>query len=63
MQVLTVLAPTMNFQLGDIWRIPYFDNRPREVEVSTLVIDNVQASKEDWDSLETSWDFKRHPLI
>ncbi len=62
-QVLTVLAPTMNFQLGDIWRIPYFDNRPREVEVSTLVIDNVQASKEDWDSLETSWDFKRHPLI
>ena len=62
-QVLTVLAPTMNFQLGDIWRIPYFDNRPREIEVSTLVIDNVQASKEDWDSIETSWDFKRHPLI
>ena len=23
----------------------------------------IKISKEDWDSFETSWDFKRHPLI
>ena len=32
-------------------------------EVSELVDDNIAVSKEDWDSFETSWDFKVHPLV
>lgn len=24
---------------------------------------NILLSKSDWDSFETSWDFKRHPLV
>ena len=23
----------------------------------------IQIEKQDWDSFETSWDFKRHPLL
>ena len=32
-------------------------------EVSEVVDGNIAASKEDWDSFETSWDFKKHPLL
>lgn len=28
-----------------------------------MVEENLRISKTDWDSFETSWDFKRHPLI
>ena len=31
--------------------------------VKDLVRENIKESKEDWDAFETSWDFKRHPLI
>ena len=31
--------------------------------VTDLAADNILVSKEDWDSFETSWDFKRHPLV
>ena len=62
-QILQCLAPTMNFQLGDIWRIPYFTDRPKSPLVEKLVEENISDSQSDWDSYETSWDFKKHPLI
>lgn len=33
----------------------------REVEANALSATNISAC--DWDSFETSWDFKRHPLV
>lgn len=36
---------------------------PDNLEISTLVKSNVLISEDDWDSFETSWDFKRHPLL
>ena len=32
-------------------------------KVSVLVGENVEFSKKDWDSFETSWDFQHHPLL
>jgi hypothetical protein len=32
-------------------------------QVEELVSKNISLSRADWDSFETSWDFKRHPLI
>ena len=60
---LTILAPTMNFQLGDIWRIPYFENRPESQAVIPLAKCNVAISQADWDTQETSWNFAKHPLV
>lgn len=60
--LLKVLAPTINFQVGDIANIPVLkidDN----TEIQELVEKNIQQSKKDWDCYETSWDFKRHPLV
>lgn len=32
-------------------------------EVDERVYQNIQISKDDWDSFENSWDFKRNPLV
>lgn len=59
--ILKILNPTMNFQAGNVKSIPVrFSNRELIEEIS---INNVELSKTDWDSFETSWDFTTHPLI
>ena len=35
----------------------------KKERVDKLVAENIELSKVDWDSFETSWDFERHPLI
>ena len=62
-KLLQCLAPTLNFQLGDIWRIPFFVDRPFSSTVESLVEDNIALSRSDWDAFEDSWNFKRHPII
>ena len=62
-EVLRILASTLNFQLGDIWRIPYFIEQPRFDAVSHSVKNCIAISRVDWDAQETSWDFKRHSLL
>ncbi|HPX83497.1 MAG TPA: hypothetical protein PLI36_03310 [Bacilli bacterium] len=58
---LDVLNPTLNTGADTIRKIPVFDSK--EDEVSLIVNDNIKHCKDDWDSFETSWDFKKHPLI
>lgn len=58
---LALIAPTINTQPGDIAKIPILFSP--DVDVKKWVFNNIQISKEDWDSFETSWDFKRHSLI
>ena len=59
--VIQVLNPTMNIVINDICSIPViFDNVEVVEELSKKC---VELSKEDWNSTETSWDFKKHPLI
>ena len=62
-EMIKLLAPTMNCQVGDIARLPILHSRSMEEEVNTLVKENIRLSKEDWDSFEKSWDFKTHPFI
>lgn len=58
---LSFLAPTLDFKVGDIAQIPDADKDVEPVAgLGELLID---GSKSDWDSFETSWDFKRHPLV
>lgn len=60
---IKILNPTMTTQVGDMTRIPvkisytYFD------EITELVNQCIELSKEDWDSFETSWGFEKHPLV
>ena len=61
MNILLYLAPTINYGPEQINRIPVLYGENAAVE--NLVKNNVDLSRFDWDSCETSWDFKRHPLI
>lgn len=44
-------------------RVPMILNKNEKENVDNLVENNIQICKTDWDSFETSWDFKKHPLV
>lgn len=58
---LNIIAPTLTYNVGDVTRIPY--KQIMRADIENLVKNNVILSRTDWDSYETSWDFRRHPLI
>lgn len=57
---LKVLNPTINCQPGNVGSIPLIVKD--KDYVMRLVEDNKSLSLHDWDSHETSWNFKRNPL-
>lgn len=59
--ILKTLNPTMNYQAGNIKSLPIVFDKETQIESKAEM--NVSVSKDDWDSFETSWDFKKHPLI
>lgn len=61
--VLSMLNPTLNMQVRDIKALPMLISAELQPAINSLVDSSVDISKIDWDSFETSWDFKRHPLI
>ena len=62
MKILEVIAPTINYQCGDIANIPVIQDGCTN-DVCEVAQENIFISKTDWDSYETSWDFKRNPLV
>jgi hypothetical protein len=58
---LDISNNTINYQPGDIAKIPIINKKVNDI--SKIVRENIIISKQDWDSFETSWDFKIHPLI
>lgn len=62
--VLQLFNSTMHCQVGDVARVPYLAPAAADKQhISDLSQRSLDASKADWDSFETSWDFKRHPLV
>ena len=60
---IKIINPTVTTQVGDMARIPIILNEDKHSEVDKIVVLEVQKAKSDWDSFETSWDFKVHPLV
>lgn len=58
-----LLNPTVTLQVKDVKNTPLIIDEKQKDVVSALSKMNVGLSKDDWDSFETSWDFKRHPLV
>ncbi len=57
------LNPTLNFQSGEVAKFPVLINSNYKKKIDEIVDENVKLSKEDWDSNEISWDFKRIDLL
>ena len=56
-----VFNPTINLQVKDVKNIPIILDKHELIEL--LSKECVSLCKTDWDSFETSWDFKTHPLL
>ncbi len=62
--VLSIVAPTLNYQVGDISLLPILQpNENNLARITDLVITNIDLSRIDWNSRETSWDFRRNPMV
>lgn len=65
-EFLKILAPTLDYKVGDIADLPLVYNRDNSLIfncINKLTDTNINICKKDWDSFETSWDFKKHPLL
>lgn len=60
--LLSIINPTLNFQISDIMNVPLILDKKCDY-IEKIVSENISISKTDWDSFETSWDFKKHPLV
>ena len=60
---LSLIAPTLNYQTGDVGNLPILSMDSEGGPINLLTKQNIAMSKSDWDSFETSWDFKHHPLV
>ena len=60
---LNLVNPTLNFQAVEVAAMPLIFNKNLKIQIDNIVEQNIQISKDDWDSFETSWDFEQHPLL
>ena len=60
LSALSFMSPTLNFEGGQVRALPFFQSGENAAELGKR---NISISKEDYDSQETSWDFKRSPLV
>ncbi|MEJ8785700.1 BREX-1 system adenine-specific DNA-methyltransferase PglX [Peptoniphilus sp. HCN-40583] len=58
---LEVLAPNMKFEVGQMALVPII--KKPSIRINKLVENTVVIARTDWDSYETSWDFKHHPFL
>lgn len=61
--LLNILNPTMNFQIGDVAKMPLIYDEHYENKVNELVDKCIELSENDWNDFETSWNFKRLNIL
>ncbi len=62
-KLLSILAPTVNFQVGNIGDLPFIMNEKYLDRIKTLVQENINLCKENWNNQDISWDFMISPLL
>jgi len=62
-QILKIINPTINCQVIDVQRTPVIFEESQFDAVVDTTKKNIAISVSDWDSFETSWDFRKHPLV
>ena len=60
-KIIRMLNPTLNTNIGDVMAQPLIIERKEEVVALTQK--SIYEAQNDWNSFETSWEFRRHPLI
>lgn len=61
--LLAFLSPSLRFTEGPIGLLPIAAEQNASGDIKDSVRLALAISRSDYDSFETSWDFKRHPLV
>ena len=61
--ILSVFSQSVNYEVGQIAALPIIEPGEHKEAIEELSSDCVELSKTEWDSFETSWNFKRHPIV
>lgn len=59
--ILNMINPTVSYPIDSIYKVPY--TSANDLSLNIAVKENINLAHYDWDSYETSWDFKRNPLV
>lgn len=62
-KMLLILAPTLDYHEGPMSKVPTVIDVDKKDVVGDISKNNITIAKNNWDSYETSWDFKRNPLV
>ena len=62
-EIMRIVNPTLNFPPNYLEQTPLIEHAALKSTINDRVDQCIDISKLDWDSFETSWDFKRHPLV
>ncbi|MBO5318823.1 MAG: BREX-1 system adenine-specific DNA-methyltransferase PglX [Ruminococcus sp.] len=60
---LDLLNPTINLNVTNVSTLPLIVDSEQKNKIIAISKQNIDISKNDWDSFETSWDFEKHPLV
>lgn len=61
--ITSLINPTLNMNAGDVAKLPIAEQMFDVPAISIIVDELICISRIDYDSFETSWDFKRNPLL
>ena len=61
--MMNVLSQTLNYEVGNVKSIPLVISAGQKETVETISKRNIELSFDDLSTYETSWDFKRNPLV
>ena len=58
-----LICQGLHYSTGQIPKIPFINDDSTKKTVENIVKNNICDTRLDWDSFETSWNFKVHPLV
>ncbi len=61
--MLDLISPTLNYEVSKIGALPLADGIESDGSIKSLAKQAVNMTELDWNSFETSWDFKHCPLV
>ena len=60
-----IISPALNYEQGNIKSLPFIlpALQDTKLRIESLTQENIDISKEEWDSREISWDFTKNELL
>jgi type II restriction/modification system DNA methylase subunit YeeA len=64
-EMMRILNPTLTFQVGNVAALPVLGDEivRNKFAIDNIVRESISIARSDWDSFETSWDFRTFPWL